>query len=526
MKKFTFNTKVMLAFLLVTFLFGGAAFAQHTIKGTVFPNGMHTPLKGAVVYAKDNPSNKVFTNNDGAFALMVKNIPVDIVVSAENYESQTINANDNTLVEIYLNVIKKSKNDYGKSVGVRVKLNPESRDGILMLESDDNQFKYWFDNRVYLDGAAYFGDNQNIGNGVDIRRMRFAMKTLLWGHWGGEIDFDFANYEVDIKDAYVRYLFKKGQVKIGNYKEPFSMETTTTSRYLTFMERSMINKIAPSRHLGIAVRKFGLKYFFEGGLFFSEPRNPLMQDQNKKQGQNSGYSVTGRFAYAPIRKDRMTLHLGVAGSYRTPKLVELGDPADSYRYSTKAETAINRKKYIDTDFIENVKYNTLLGLEAAFAYQNFKVQGEYMRSDISRDADKVPDGENKAQVHGFYGMGSWIIFNGDYYYNIGEAEFSQINFRNNRKGSLEMAIRYDFADANSFKTGADIPFVAGGSSEGYTIGLTYYFNTNVKVMLNYSYINNDRWADGKGKYDTYKDLPTGQAGIDFNMIQTRVEIDF
>ena len=45
-------------------------------------------------------------------------------------------------------------------------------------------------------------------------------------------------------------------------------------------------------------------------------------------------------------------------------------------------------------------------------------------------------------------------------------------------------------------------------------------------MLNYSYINNDRWADGKGKYDTYKDLPTGQAGIDFSMIQTRIEIDF
>ncbi|RLD89926.1 MAG: porin [Bacteroidetes bacterium] len=526
MKKFTFKTKVMLAFLLITFLYGGAAFAQQTIKGTVFPNGMHTPLKGAVVYAKENPTNKVFTNNNGEFVLTVKSVPVDIVVSAENYDPQTIKADQNSLIEVYLNVLKKNKNDYGKSVGVRVKLNPESRDGILVFESDDNQFKYWFDNRVYLDGAAYFGDNQDIGNGVDIRRMRFAMKTLLWGHWGGEIDFDFANLEVDIKDAYARYLFKKGQIKIGNYKEPFSMETTTTSRYLTFMERPMINKIAPSRHIGLSVRKYGLKYFFEGGLFFSEPRNPLMQDQNKKQGQNSGYSLTGRFAYAPIRKDKLTLHLGVAGSYRTPKLVELGDPSDSYRYSTKAETAINRKKYIDTDFIENVKYNTLLGLEAAFAYQNFKVQGEYMRSDISRDADKVPEGEDKAQVHGFYGMGSWIIFNGDYYYNIGEAEFSQINFRNNRKGSLEMAIRYDFVDANSFKTGADIPFVAGGSSEGYTIGLTYYFNTNVKVMLNYSYINNDRWADGKGKYDTYKDLPTGQAGIDFSMIQTRVEIDF
>jgi len=526
MNNITLKAKVTLTMLLIAFLFGGSAFAQHTIKGTVFPNGMHTPIRGAIVYEKSNPANKVFTNNDGQFNLNVKTVPVEIVVDFENYQAQTINADESVLLEVYLNVAKKTTNDYGKSIGVRVKLNPESRDGILVLESADNRFKYWFDNRVYLDGAAYFGDNKDIGNGVDIRRMRFALKTLLWGHWGGEIDFDFANLEVDIKDAYVRYLFNKGQIKVGNFKEPFSMETTTTSRYLTFMERPMINKLAPSRHIGIAVRKFGLKYFFEGGVFFSEPRNSLMQDQNKKSNQNSGYSLTGRFAFAPIRKDKLTLHLGVAGSYRTPKLVELGDPVDSFRYSTKAETSINRKKYIDTDFIENVKYNTLLGLEAAFAYKNFRVQGEYMRSDIQRDADKVTEGEDKAKVNGFYAMGSWIIFNGDYYYNMGEAEFSQINFRNNKKGTLEMALRYDFVDANSFKDGVDIPFVAGGSSEGYTIGLTYYFNYNVRVMLNYSYINNDRWADGKGKYDTYKDLPTGEAGIDFSIIQTRLEIDF
>ena len=526
MKNSILKLKVMLSLMLIAFLFGGTAFGQHVIKGTVFPSGMRTPIVGATIYEKDNPANRVTTDKNGMYTLEVKNVPVDIVVEYGQYASQVISAKDNVSVDVYLTVPNKVFNDYGKEVSVRAKLNTESRDGVLVLASSDHRFKYWFDNRVYLDGAVYFGDNKDIGNGVDIRRLRFAMKTILYGHWAGEIDFDFANYEVDIKDAFVRYLFNKGQLKAGNFKEPFSMEETTTSRYVTLIERPMIDKLAPSRHLGISVRKFGMKYFAEGGIFFSEPRNPLMQDQNKKNGQNSGYSLTGRVAYVPIRTKEMTLHFGLAGSYRTPKLVELGDPSGSFRYSTKAETSINRKKYIDTDFIENVNFSTLFGAEAAFAYKNFRVQGEYIRSDIKRDAALVPDGEDKAQVNGFYALGSWLIFNGDYYYNMGEAEFSQINFRHNKKGALEFALRYDFVDANSFKEGENIPFIPGGSSEGYTAGLTYYFNYNVKATVNYCYINNDRWADGKGKYDTHKDLPTGKGGIDFSMIQTRLEIDF
>ena len=58
-----------------------------------------------------------------------------------------------------MNAAEKAINDYGQEVGIRVRLNPESRDGILMFSSTDNRFRYWFDNRVYFDGAMYFGDN-------------------------------------------------------------------------------------------------------------------------------------------------------------------------------------------------------------------------------------------------------------------------------------------------------------------------------------------------------------------------------
>jgi len=268
--------------------------------------------------------------------------------------------------------------------------------------------------------------------------------------------------------------------------------------------------------------------FFEGGIFSSKIANDLIRDQNKKVGTNSGYSLTARFAAAPIKKNKQVLHFGVAGSYRTPKIQELGDPVNSFRYGENAETEINRKKYIDTDWIEKSLDKRILGLEMAYAYKNFKVQGEYITTTINRDAAIVPAGEDKARFKGYYISGAWIINNADYYYNMSDAEFSQVEFRDVEKGAFEVAARYSFMDANSYKDGESIPWLQGGSGETYTLGLSYYFNYNVKIMLNYAYVNHDRWADGKGKFTTDEliPLPTGEAGIDFHTLSTRLLISF
>jgi phosphate-selective porin OprO and OprP len=533
MKKRSYTKLTLLGLLFV--LFSGTIYAQNVneISGKVFPAGMQTPIKGVKVQVEGNMDAAVFTDENGSFKMDVPAFPVSLVLSIANYQQQIVVVKKASDISVFL-MPPKTTNDYGKIVGVSVSLNPESRDGILMFSSTNNNFKYWFDNRVYLDGAAYFGDNtyqgdeNKMGNGVGIRRMRFAMKTILWGHWGGEIDFDFADNEVDIKDAFVRYIGNNWQLKAGNFKEPFSMETTSTSRYLTFMERPYAVEQAPSRHLGISYRRFTNHVFFEGGLFSSVVRNELIKDQNKSNGTNAGWSATGRLAYAPIKKDLMTLHFGVAGSYRTPKIPELGDPIDSFRYGENAESEINRKKYIDTDWIEHCEYKTLLGMEAAFAYKNYKVQGEYIMTRIQRDKNEVPEGEDQVDLGGFYVMGAWLIKNADYYYNMREAEFNQINFRDNKKGAMEVALRYSYMDANSFVDGSDIPFVPGGAGESYTIAFNYYFNYNVRVSLNYAYLNHDRWANGKGMYktDNLIPLPTGEAGIDFSTLQARIEIDF
>lgn len=424
-------------------------------------------------------------------------------------------------------------NQYGQKVE-SVELDSEARNSILTFESKDKKYKFWFDNRVYFDGGIFFDDQalNPIGNGLTIRRARVAMKVNMHNNWYGEIDFDFSGSATEIKDAYIKYTndSRDFNIKAGHFREGFSMETTTTSRYLTFMERSLASKFAPSRHLGFQVNYMKDKYLLVGGVHFNTQGDfeevEFSQDANKDDGTDEGYSLTGRIVFRPIIDNEKVIHIGAAASYRTPK-THLEVP-NSYRFSTRSISNVNRKKYLDTDDILNVDSNTLWNIELAGAYKNIMVQSEYINNDINRLEDL-----SGVNLNGFYAQVGYLLGDGKYRYNKNEGEFTQ-PYRGENKGELEVAFRYDFLDLND-----DVAGIYGGSADGYTLGLNYYFNSNVKLMLNYSYLNHDRYANGKGKlfvgHDSNGDLTkdptevvelTGEAGDDFGQLQMRIEIDF
>ncbi|MEP5340763.1 MAG: porin [Algibacter sp.] len=424
-------------------------------------------------------------------------------------------------------------NQYGQKVE-SVGIDAEARNSILTFESKDKKYKFWFDNRVYFDGGLFFDNNtyNPIGNGVTIRRARVAMKVAMHKNWYGEIDFDFSGSATEIKDAYIKYTndARDFNIKAGHFREGFSMETTTTSRYVTFIERSLASKFSPSRHLGFQANYMKEKYLFIGGLHFNSQGDfeevEFSQDANKDNGTDEGYSITGRVVYRPIIDNDKVIHIGVGASYRTPK-THLEVP-NNYRFSTRSVSNVNRKKYLDTDDILNVENNTLFNVELAGAYKNIMFQSEYVNNSISRET-----GFSDVSLNGFYAQTGYLLFGGKYNYNKNEGEFTQIT-RGSKKGELEAAFRFDYIDLND-ETAA----IFGGSANAYTLGLNYHFNSNVKLMLNYSYLDHDRYANGKGKlfvgHDINGDLtkdPTdvidaeGKAGDDFGQLQMRIEIDF
>ncbi|HOI31820.1 MAG: porin [Bacteroidales bacterium] len=526
--------KKLCMFLAILFGFGIATVMAQSIKVT-----------GKVVSSEDGKAlADVTVRLKGAIAATTTTADGTYTIEVDPQSTNTLifNHPDHDEIELFLNGkntldVEMVSNIRYNQYGVKVNRNPlfaEERNGILVLESTKQDYRVWFDVRVQADGAMFFGEPMNpIGNGTSIRRARFAVKTEFATNWYAEFDLDIANSELELKDAYLAYNFNEGlQVKVGHYKEGFSMERTTTSRYLTFIERAnVVNALAPSRQVGLSANYQYNWLNLNGGVYFQTVGDPeerlFSKDNNKDFGTDEGVSWTGKVVGMPFYKDYTKgIHLGVAASYRTPK-TDAESPG-TLRYSTRSLSSINRKKYIDTDLIPHVDHTILTNFELAAYYRNFRIQGEYMMSDV-----KQKDNLGTHHFDGFYAFGSWLIFGGQYQYDTRDAEFTQVA-RGKSWGDVELALRYDYLSLNS---GFDK--IMGGAGEGITVALNYYVNNNVKIMLNYAYLKHDRYASGKGKlfvgHDANGDLTRdpaavvdaeGKAGEKYNMIAIRFEVAF
>lgn len=424
-------------------------------------------------------------------------------------------------------------NQYGKLVNREI-LSAENRNGVLIFESKDQSYKLWFDMRVQIDGQVFTGKTFNpIGNGVAIRRARFAAKTNLSKNWYGELDVNFVAGLLELNDAYISYDFLNGLTsRVGNYKERFSMSDNSSSRYLNFMERAMVvSTFAPSRHIGWEAAYSGKRFLATGGIFFQEvedaEKKVYTEDNNKDYGRDQGISLTGKLVLQPFGdKADYGLHLAYAHSYRQPKTDVAPSEYGFARYSTRSLSFINRKKYLDTDVIPDLDYQMMSNIEVAGFYKGFGFQSEFIKDRTFRK-----NGKPALNFGGCYVQATYLLFGGKQFYNKAEGEFSQ-PYRGKKWGDIELAIRYDYIDLND-KT------IYGGSAEGFTGGVNFYADKNVKFQLNYSYVNHDRYATGKGKLYTGYDVsgvltkdPTkvadanGKAGEDFGMLGIRCEINF
>ena len=427
-------------------------------------------------------------------------------------------------------------NQYGVAVESDV-LDVEAQDGILVLESPTSGYKLWFDSRVQADGAVYFGAPDYadaIGAGTSIRRARFAVKAQVNKDWYGEFDMDLANGLVELKDAIVRYTgIPNLDLQVGNFKENFSIQRNTTSRYLQFIERPMVcSALAPSRHLGFNAKYANGPIWASAGVFAQKVAGveewDLTADNNKDFGRNAGYSATAKVVYRPLYKmDNASLHLGAAISYRTPKVTD--DSYGAYRASARNSTNINRKKYLDTDNMPGFHHNLLYTLELAGHWDALRYEAAYMATDVYFNAEAA-DNVTK-HFGGWYAQAGYLLFGGKQRYDSKGGKYTKVE-RGRDWGDVELCARYEYCNLNSGT-------IFGGSGEAYTLGINYYVNDNVKMQLNYQFNNNDRYANGKGKLFVGKDAagnPTkdysqvvdlaGKAGVDYHMLAIRFEIDF
>lgn len=427
-------------------------------------------------------------------------------------------------------------NQYGQTMHV-TPLRAEQQDGILVLQNKSIDYKFWFDVRVQGDAAVYWGQDKDfnpIGNGASMRRTRFAVKVLLDKNWYGEFDTDWTSGVCEIKDAYIEYIGVPNLfIQAGNFKENFSIQRNTTSRYLQFMERPMVVALAPSRHMGINAT-YDLGYLWSSlGVFGPEVKGPeemaAMEDNNKDFGHDEGLSITGKLVGRPLYKSAVSsLHIGAAASYRQPK----ASSTDGYavaRYSSRNSTNINRKKYLDTDDMKGMDHELAYTFELAGHHRGLRYEGAYLAR-TAHFNKKVNDIAPQT-AWGWYVQAGYLLFGGQQNYDAYGAKYTRVD-RGGKCGDIELCARYEYCNFNTAN-------YYGGSAEAYTLGLNFYLSNNVKFVLNYQYNNNDRFANGKGKlfighdasgkptkdYTKIVEAP-GKGGVDYNMLAFRFEVAF
>jgi len=377
--------------------------------------------------------------------------------------------------------------------------------GILIMKTPDDSFKWWLDGRLMIDAAMYHNSDNTLANGVKVRRARFAMNMVFWKTWASQLDVDFADNAVDVKDAWIGYTgVKNSLLRFGNFREPFGLETLTSSRYITFMERSLIDNISPDRHLGAAFGHWQNRWQATGGVF-----GPAFEDTNDAIGQDQGYSVTGRVTALPVSMDRSLVHVGFAASYETPKAAT--DPtlkdANQMRLRARPESDVNQGRFIDTGKMSNVDHRDAIGVEAAAVFGPVSFQSEYNTVQYVRTVAALPE----PSFDGWYAFGSWFLTGENRPYDRTSGEFERVIPKSPR-GAFEVVARYSELNLNDFSAG-----ITGGHEQITTLGGNWYINANLRLMTNYLFVVNDQYSKGDRSYTT---------GDKFNVLQARLQLNF
>jgi phosphate-selective porin OprO/OprP len=375
--------------------------------------------------------------------------------------------------------------------------------GYLVFQSRDGAFKYWLDGRLMLDGAIYSGSkNTNaLANGTEIRRARIGIKTTLFSDWVTEMDVDFAENAIEMKDMWVGYQKVHNTLfRVGNYKEPFGLETLTSSKFITFMERSYTDNFSPDRHTGIGMTHWADRWRVEAGAFGQ------VAGEADASGRNEGYGLTGRVTVLPIHSGRNLVHLGGAFSRRTPNAAT-GSDTNTVRFRARPETDISKTRFLTTGKIRFVDYTNYFDGEFAAVSGPASLQAEYTRVDVHRLGDR-----KTASFDGWYVMGSLFLTGESRQYVASDGEFDRI-YPKSRNGALELAARVSRMDLNDTSVA-----ILGGRATNYSVGLNWYANPNIRWMLNYTRVVNDENA----KPDVF--LPPAVAGDKFNIIAIRVSL--
>ena len=348
----------------------------------------------------------------------------------------------------------------------------------LNLATLDGDFKLKIGGRLQTDWLFSSEDDAiklDVGeqeDGVEFRRARIFFSGLIYDNVEYKLQLDFEGGDADFKDAYLGLVdFPLGKLRIGHFKEPFSLDELTSSKYITFLERALPNVFAPGRNMGFMLHNTCPEERMTTAIGVFRDTDDYGEDVD-----DGGYNITGRLTALPIyeNKGAQLLHLGAAYSYRNPD--------DSIQYRQRPEAHLT-DRFVDTGSFASDQVD-LVGLEAAWVNGPLSLQGEYMMA----DADRLGGGSD-VEFDGYYIQASYFLTGEHRKYKTTEGAFSRIKPRENYSaaggpGAWEVKARYSGLDLSDKD-------INGGELDNISAGLNWYLNPNTKIMWDYVHADKD-----------------------------------
>jgi len=324
-------------------------------------------------------------------------------------------------------------------------------------------------------------DGVDFVNGTETRRARIFLKGKVYENLKFKVVYDFSGGdEIALKDAYLDVVGVPGlgNVRVGQFLEPFCFNELTSSKYISFIERASLNAFAPSRNAGVMAHgtKADGKLNYQAGVFLDTG------DMAEKEG-NEDYSIAARFAYLLTgeEKSERVLHVGGAFNYLVPE--------EGVRVRQRPEVHLS-DRLVDTGTLVNADNVLKLGGEIAGVFGPFYFASEYVATTVAKSDEDMPEEsrgdewlEDDASLSGYYAEAGYFLTGEHRVYKGGlwDRTKPQSNFlEDGGLGALEVVARYSSLNLNE-----ETAEIYGGKMDNVTLGLNWYLHSNARLMFNY-----------------------------------------
>lgn len=332
------------------------------------------------------------------------------------------------------------------------------------IRSADGAFEMAFGGRMQLDFRAYSADFAPPATFL-VRRARLEVEGVFYKYFEFKVQADFSDAEATLlRDGFLNVHAKDiVQVIAGQFKAPFSQEELQSSKYIGFVERSMLNNIVPGRSPGVMVHGHTQDEVFRYAVSAQNDRGELGLNRT------STPDIFGRVRVRPF---------GPFGPFGNGAFTNLSFGGAFGHGTRDAERFVaGRTSSRSVVFFQKVPLKGDLdrgNLEASWRHGSFLIQSEYDRV----RAERLGLGEDMTdltdiEADGFMIQGLYIL-TGE---KKGASSIRPKNpMRDGGPGAWEIGFRYQFFDIKE-----------GNRADVYTLGVNWWLNKFVRYQANFSW---------------------------------------